>query len=363
MKRRGVLGVGVVLGAAAAVRPPVSDADLAVARALFAAGAYDRLGRLLPRLLDGAEHRLWASPAGAARAAGVWVLASQLAVKQSRTSTAGAYAGLAGAAARRCGNAAVLAAAARAGATPLRRTGHTRQALALLQETRDRLTALSRPSAAELDAAAWWSSPPPTPLRRPIRPRSHGTSRTRPRRRPGGSRAFRTTGGRRPLQLAVGQCTLFRIGIHRHLGDLDTALAHAARLDLRALLTAERRARAATDTARALLDAGDISGAFTQLRRVELAAPGEASRPSVRALTAEVAAARPGPGRLRPPHHARGQHRGRVKRLRTVPDEISPPPRPRTMAGARGYGYCRTAAAAVRDALRARGRPAATRGP
>lgn len=98
--------------------------------------------------------------------------------------------------------------------------------------------------------------------------------------------------GRRPL-LSDGQCTLYRIGIHRHLGDVDTALAHAARLDPRALPTGERRARAATDTARALLDTGDIAGAFDQLRRVEAAAPGEARRPSVRALTAEVAVARP----------------------------------------------------------------------
>ncbi|MFF9451214.1 hypothetical protein ACF1D0_34730, partial [Streptomyces althioticus] len=66
-----------------------------------------------------------AGPAGAARVAGVWVLASQMAFKQGRTGAAGAYAGLAGAAARRSGNAVVLAAAARAGATPLRRAGRT----------------------------------------------------------------------------------------------------------------------------------------------------------------------------------------------------------------------------------------------
>ncbi|MYZ41334.1 hypothetical protein GT002_41070, partial [Streptomyces sp. SID4917] len=43
---------------------------------------------------------------------------------------------------------------------------------------------------------------------------------------------------------------------------------------------------AATDTARALLDAGDAAAAFAQLRLVELAAPHEARRPSVQALTA-----------------------------------------------------------------------------
>ncbi|MBA4867031.1 hypothetical protein H1V43_38220 [Streptomyces sp. PSKA54] len=61
-----------------------------------------------------------------------------------------------------------------------------------------------------------------------------------------------------------------------------------------ALPTAERRARAATDTARALLAADDVAGAFARLQQVEAAAPQEARRPSVRALTDEVAARRPG---------------------------------------------------------------------
>jgi hypothetical protein len=95
-------------------------------------------------------------------------------------------------------------------------------------------------------------------------------------------------------ELSAGQCVLYRIGIHRHLGDVDTALAAARRLRPGHLPSAERRARAATDTARALLDAGDAAGAFAQLRLVELAAPGEARRPSVRALTAQVAERRPG---------------------------------------------------------------------
>ncbi|MEV4865501.1 transcriptional regulator [Streptomyces ossamyceticus] len=215
----------------------MSDADLAAARALFAAGAYDRLGRLLPQLLDGAEHGVGAGPAGAARAAGAWVLVSQLAVKQSRTEPAGAYAGLAGAAARRCGNPVVLAAAARAGATPLRRTGRVPEALALLQDARDRLTAASRPSVAELDlagmveltAAYTAAQAHHAALARDFADAADETAQ-RLARRP-------YDGGRRPL-LSASQCTLYRIGIHRHLGDVDTALAHAARLDPRALSTA-----------------------------------------------------------------------------------------------------------------------------
>ncbi|MFF5437522.1 hypothetical protein [Streptomyces achromogenes] len=65
-------------------------------------------------------------------------------------------------------------------------------------------------------------------------------------------------------ELTVGQYALYRIGIHRHLGDLDTALAAARRLQPEALPAAQRRARAATDTARTLLDAGDAAAAFAQ---------------------------------------------------------------------------------------------------
>lgn len=90
-------------------------------------------------------------------------------------------------------------------------------------------------------------------------------------------------------ELPAAQCAL--IGIHRHLGDIDTALVHTARLRPAA---AERRAREAPDTARALLDAGDLAGAFAQLRPVEGAAPAEARRPSMRPLTARIAERRPG---------------------------------------------------------------------
>ncbi|MFF6829970.1 transcriptional regulator [Streptomyces longwoodensis] len=302
MDRRGVLITGAVLGAAVTVRPAwaaespgpaVPGADLAAAGTLFAAGAYGRLGRLLQLLLAGAEHEVRTGPAGAARAAGVWVLASQLAVKQGRTGAAGSYAGLAGAAARCSGDPLVLAAAARAAATPLRRTGRAAEALTLLEEARAHLTAGPRPSAAALDAvgmAALTAAYTAAQARQPSAARQFADEADQTARR---LARHRNAGGR-PLTLSAGQCTLYRIGIHRLLGDVDTALAHAARLDAGQLPTAERRARAATDTARALLDAGDAAGAFAQLRLVELAAPGEARRPSVRALAAEVAAVRPG---------------------------------------------------------------------
>ncbi|MFJ3182334.1 transcriptional regulator [Streptomyces sp. NPDC086796] len=300
MERRSVLKAGVGLGAGAfaapaaawaAPAPGLSAGDVAAARRLFAAGAYTRLGEVLPLLLAAARSAEQ-GPAGAVRAADVWVLASQLAVKQGRTEPAGTYAERAGAAARRSGDPVVLAAAARAAATPLRRTGRTDEALHLLEEARAHLTAGSRPTTAGLEAAGMAAlTAAYTAAQAHRRAAAHEfvaqaeeiTHRLARRPYAAGPRG----------ELTEAQCALYRIGIHRHLGDLDTALAHARRLRPALLPTAERRARAATDTARALLDAGDAAAAFAQLRLVELAAPHEARRPSVQALTARIAEQRP----------------------------------------------------------------------
>ncbi|MDX3695030.1 transcriptional regulator [Streptomyces europaeiscabiei] len=301
MERRSVLAAGVALWAGvfadpvpawAAPEPRLSTGDVTAGRRLFSTGAYMRLDQVLPRLLAGAAHSMEQGPAGAARAADVWVLASQLAAKQGRTETAGAYAERAGAAARRSGNPVVLAAAARAAATPLRRTGRTAGALQLLEEARAHLTAGNRPAAAELEAAgmaALTASYTAAQAHRPSTARDFAALAEESAHR----LARHPYAAGRPRELTVGQCALYRIGIHRHLGDVDTALAVARRLRPEQLPTAERRARAATDTARALLDAGDAAGAFAQLRLVELAAPLEARRPSVRTLTAQVAELRP----------------------------------------------------------------------
>ncbi|MFF3505516.1 transcriptional regulator [Streptomyces sp. NPDC003247] len=301
MKRRSVLTAGVALGAGvfagptaawAAPAPWLSAGDVAAARRLFTAGSYTRLDQVLPLLLAAAAHSTEQSPAGAARAADVWVLASQLAVKQDRTEAAGDYAKQAGTAARRSGDPVVLAAAARAAATPLRRTGRTGEALHLLQEARTHLTAGPRPTAAELDAAGMAALTAAYTAAQAHRPDlAHDFAAQAEQTAARLARHPHTTG--RPPELTADQCALYRIGIHRHLGDIDTALAHARRLRPAQMPTAERRARAATDTARALLDAGDTAGAFAQLRLIELAAPLEVRRPSVRALTARVVGLRP----------------------------------------------------------------------
>ncbi|MER6125371.1 transcriptional regulator [Streptomyces sp. NPDC001795] len=303
MERRSVLTAGVAIAAAGVVRPApawaagpearLSAADVALGQRLFAAGAYEGLGRLLPLLLAGADRSEREGPSGAALAARVRVLASRLAVKQDRTQDAGVHAVRAGAAAHRSGDAVVLAAAARAAAPPLRRTGRAGTALSLLQEAHDQLTAGPRPTAAHLDAAgmvaltaAYTAAQAHLPA--PARDFAAQAEQTAHRL---AARHPHTAGP--PRELSAAQCALYRIGIHRHLGDVDTALAYAAALEPAGLLTPERRARAATDTARALLDAGDMAAAFAQLRLVEGAAPHEASRPSVRALTARIGEHRP----------------------------------------------------------------------
>ncbi|MGW1007431.1 transcriptional regulator [Streptomyces sp. NPDC001118] len=304
MERRRVLTAGVVVAAAGVVRlapawaaagpeARLSAADVALGQRLFAAGAYEGLGRLLPLLLAGADRSEREGPSGAALAARVRVLASRLAVKQDRTQDAGVHAERAGAAAHRSGDAVVLAAAARAAAPPLRRTGRAGTALSLLQEAHDQLTAGPRPTAAHLDAAgmvaltaAYTAAQAHMPA--PARDFAAQAEQTAHRL---AARHPHSAGP--PRELSAAQCALYRIGIHRHLGDVDTALAYAAALEPAGLLTPERRARAATDTARVLLDAGDTTAAFAQLRLVELAAPHEARRPSVRALTARIAERRP----------------------------------------------------------------------
>lgn len=270
----------------AAAEPGLSAGDVAEARRLFAAGAYTRLGGVMPLLLAAAAHSAEQGPAGAARAAGVWVLASQLAVKQGRT---GPYAERAGTAATRSGDPVVLAAAARAAATPLRRTGRTDEALLLLAEACTHLLAGTRPTTADLEAAGL-AGLTAAQAHRPDLARDFAAQAEETTLRL--ARHPHTPG--RPRELTAGQCALHGIGIHRHLGDVDTALAHTRRLRPDRLPTAERRARAATDTARALLDAGDAAGALAQLRLVEAAAPLEARRPAVRALTAHLAGLRPG---------------------------------------------------------------------
>ena len=310
MDRRQVVGAGMAAVAVGLVRPAAAwagapaardgapaaglVAGVAAGRRLFAAGDYDGLQVLLPVLLDRA-HR--AGGQGTALAAGAWVLASQLASKQGRYGPAGVYAGRAGQAARASGDPLVLAAAARAAATPLRRTGGAGQALALLHEAYDELAGGRRAGAAHLDAAgmvALTAAYTAAQAHTPGRAVQFASLAEDMAGRLAAGRTGTVGEAREAGELSAAQCVLYRVGIHRELGDPDTALAYAARLEPARLPTPERRARAATDTARALLAAGDTAGAFGRLLQVERAAPLEARRPAVRAVAGAIAARRPG---------------------------------------------------------------------
>ncbi|MFD7623998.1 transcriptional regulator [Streptomyces sp. NPDC059802] len=302
MERRTVLGAGLgtvgwwAAGAAPAGAMPAGgrlvERDLAAARGLFSAGEYGRLRQALPGLGARARETQETGPVGAGRAAQVWVLVSQLAVKDGDVALAAVFAGQAEEAARRSGRPVLLAAAARAAATPLRRTRRADQALQLLKDAHDQLAAVAAPSAEVLDASgmvALTAAYTAAQARQPAAAEEFAAWAEQSAAR----LAHPSTRVRRDGDLSAAQCTLYRVGIHRELGDVDRALAYAARLDVAVLPTPERRARAATDTARALLAAGDVPAAFAELQRVEQAAPQEARRPSVRTLTAEAAARRP----------------------------------------------------------------------
>lgn len=302
MKRRAVLSAGLGASAALAIAgrtpvwagetPALRAGDVAAARRMFTRGRYDQLQQRLPRLLAAAHDTAMTGPTGVERAARLLVLASQLAVKQGRIDAAATYADSAVTTARRSGQPVLLAAAARAAATPLRHTGRTDQALRLLDEARTHLSD-ARPTAPVLDAAGMLAltaayTAAQAHLTVPALQFAALAEQIADRL----AREAAAPTGQPPWELSAGQCTLYRIGVHRELGDPDTALAHARRLNTAELPTAERRARAATDTARALLATGDAAGAFAQLQQVQDAAPQEARRPSLRALTSDIATAR-----------------------------------------------------------------------
>lgn len=78
---------------------------------MFAAGAYAQLDHVTTTAPRRPRHSVQVVPTDAARAAEVWVLASQLTVKHVHIKNAGAYTTQSGTAARRCGNLVVPAAA------------------------------------------------------------------------------------------------------------------------------------------------------------------------------------------------------------------------------------------------------------
>ncbi len=259
----------------------------AAARQTFTAARYSELGTALPALLatteatrDAASGR--ARQQASAVLARAYVLTAELATKQ-HSDAAWVAADRALSAARASGMPIPVGEASRVLAITMRRSGRWSSAVHLLTreaaeldvtETRagavrttllltaaysaatggDRVTALALLDEAEEDVE-----------RRPEIP-----------------------GGLFTVDATRTQVDVYRIGVLNTLGTPDEGVKVAAGLSIDRMPTAERRARAWTDTARMWHALGDGHQTFAALRRVEQEAPQEARRPALRALTSDL---------------------------------------------------------------------------
>lgn len=93
-----------------------------------------------------------------------------------------------------------------------------------------------------------------------------------------------TAAGTGSAQFSETTVAVYRIGVHTALGDSAKALSYFASVEPGRLPTAERRARAYVDGARAWKDHGNLEQASSALNRAYTCAPQELQRPSVRDL-------------------------------------------------------------------------------
>ena len=257
---------------------------LSAAHREFTAAKYVALGQRLPGLLasaeatrDGASGRAREQAHGAV--ARSYVLATELALKQ-HADVAWVAADRALAAARASGDPVVVGEAARVLAITMRRAGRSGAAVDLLRRTAGSLdgaegqavgstllmtAAYTAACAGERsDALDLIGEAEQSVVRIPKLP---------------GQELF-------TVDATPEQADLYWVGVHNALGTPDEAVGYAARIDARRLPTAERRARLGTDTARMWQQLGDHKRTFAALRLVEQAAPEEARRPALRAMTA-----------------------------------------------------------------------------
>ncbi|MFJ7212740.1 XRE family transcriptional regulator [Amycolatopsis sp. NPDC098790] len=103
-----------------------------------------------------------------------------------------------------------------------------------------------------------------------------------------------TAGGTGNAQFSTTTVAVYRIGVHTALGDFARALSYFESVDPARLPTAERRARAYVDGARAWKDHGNLDHAADALTAAFTCAPQELQRPSVRGL---IITMRDAPGR------------------------------------------------------------------
>lgn len=272
---------------------PVSAArlarGLAAAKAVFMAARYGALGEHLPALLAAAEATRDAATGRAreqaqAVVARAYVLATELAVKQ-HSDIAWATADRALTAARASGDSVVVGEAARVLGITMRRAGRPGAAVDLLRQTATQLDAERSPAeravaATLLMTAAYTAA---CDQRRGDALDLLGQA---------GEMVGRLSAvPSRPLftvDASHVQIDSYWVSVHNALGTPDEGVAAAGRLAEVVWPSAERQARATTDTARMWHQLGDHRRTFASLRMVEQAAPEEVRRPALRAMTADL---------------------------------------------------------------------------
>ena len=262
---------------------------LGAARSDFTAARYAALGRALPGLLGAAEATRDSTSgrarerAQAALARG-YVLATELAVK-SHADVAWVTADRALTAARASGDPVVIGEAARVLAITMRRAGRTGAAVGLLRDTAaslgERRGAGPRAVEATLLMTAAYTAACDRDRHAALDLMAGAEDAVR--RVPAAGAGVLFT-----VDATTAQTDLYRVGIFNALGTPDEGVRHAKRIDPVRLPTAERRARLGTDTARMWHQLGDPRQTFAALRMVEQAAPEEARRPALRAMTADL---------------------------------------------------------------------------
>ncbi|MBC2875483.1 MULTISPECIES: helix-turn-helix domain-containing protein [Streptomyces] len=263
------------------------------ALAAFRAARYGDLERALPGLLAAAEtSRDAASGRAREQVCGVlarsYVVAAELAAKQH--SDAGwVAADRALSAARASGSPVPIGEATRVLAITMRRSGRWSSAVRLLSQEaaeldaeQDRTGAVRTTLLLTAAYSAATGGDRSTALALLEEAEEHA------RRLPGVPGLF-------TVEASQAQVDVYRIGVFNALGTPDEGVKAVTGLNFAGLPTAERRARAWTDTARMWHALGDGRQTFAALRRVEQEAPQEVRRPALRALTSDLMY---GPARL-----------------------------------------------------------------
>ncbi|MER8119077.1 helix-turn-helix transcriptional regulator [Streptomyces sp. NPDC094031] len=259
----------------------------AAAREMFTAARYSDLQGALPALLSAAEATRDAATGRARQQASAvlaraYVLAAELAAKQ-HSDTAWVAADRALAAARASGMPIPIGEASRVLAITMRRSGRCSYAVRLLTHEAGQLDpAEARTGAVRtsllLTAAYSAAAGGDRTTALALLDEADETLERHPQ----------APGGLFTVDATRVQAAVYRIGVHTTLGTPDEGVQIAQDLDINLMPTAERRARAWTDTARMWHALGNGPQTFAALRRVEQEAAQEVRRPALRALTSNL---------------------------------------------------------------------------